>query len=408
MRLSADRQTIIGDIVGVPRWLAEIMATAYPSRSIEGALDAETVTGHKWRLVITDLALLGVRWPGVSTLEDLKTLFSDSGPEGVEVVEGERMGVTAAQKAVNAGVNVDDVRRQYYDGLTSDQAWWWVRAIYLDPNELIVDDDEGGLYRVGFTVKGDGITFDEPQAVKVEYVDVKSAPSKKAAAGLAVLTGTGEQAVAFASRAESRPDNNDQEVNQMSPELIQRLRDRLGLTADQLPDDATDEQISAALAAEPEQPEGAAPEGEPEAEGAEAPEAAEQPEPVAASTPPAGTVMVPAETWRQVQLQAAQGAQVAVRAESERRAGIIAAAVQEGRIAPSQRDHFGRLFDTDPEGAERLLTAAVEQGGLMPGTIPVQARGADPSPSDHNQEAYPASWLPELAERATSPITTEV
>jgi hypothetical protein len=50
-------------------------------------------------------------------------------------------------------------------------AWSWIRAVYLDPAELICDDDNGGLYRVPFSIAGDEINFDKPKEVKVKYVN---------------------------------------------------------------------------------------------------------------------------------------------------------------------------------------------------------------------------------------------
>jgi hypothetical protein len=87
MSLANNGNTVVADYVGVPDWLAEILPTAYPSRSIEGNFDVETVTGHKWRFVVTDVALLGVVWPGISTLDDLQISLSDTGPEGVTMAK---------------------------------------------------------------------------------------------------------------------------------------------------------------------------------------------------------------------------------------------------------------------------------------------------------------------------------
>src|SRR4051812_20836114 len=64
MRIEDNGMTLVGDIYGCPTWLAKILSSAYPSRSIEGFQNAQTVTGHEWGLVVTDLALLGVVWPG--------------------------------------------------------------------------------------------------------------------------------------------------------------------------------------------------------------------------------------------------------------------------------------------------------------------------------------------------------
>lgn len=121
------------------------------------------------------------------------------------------------------------------------------------------------------------------------------------------------------------------------------------------------------------------------------------PEMVAASAAlPAGHVAVPADAWALVQANAAAGAQVAVKTENQRRQGIIAQAIDKGRIAPAQRDTFTTMFDKDPVGTENLLTKPVTEGGLMEGTIPIEARGIDPSPEMASSEAYPAEWLPEL------------
>jgi hypothetical protein len=205
MRLEEDGHLIVGDLEGTPRWIAHIMASAYPSRSIEGNFDVETVTGHKWRLVISGLALLGVVWPGVSTLEDIASLYTNEGPDGVEVIEASKeqpVTITAAAgRTVVGQITVEDLRRQFYESLSGDQAWWWIRAIYLDPNELIVDDDEGGLYRVGFDVNNDEIAFAEPKAVKVKYVNASNGGVMAE-----TINGGREHVALFASRAESRPE----------------------------------------------------------------------------------------------------------------------------------------------------------------------------------------------------------
>lgn len=57
------------DLVGVPGWLADIVASAYPSRSIE----ATTTDDGDMR--ITALELLGVTAPGVHDIEDLRSLY---------------------------------------------------------------------------------------------------------------------------------------------------------------------------------------------------------------------------------------------------------------------------------------------------------------------------------------------
>ncbi len=71
------------------------------------------------------------------------------------------------------------------------------------------------------------------------------------------------------------------------------------------------------------------------------------------------------------------------------RDGIIAMAVKARKIAPDRADDYRRLYDADPRGIFNLLTAPVEEGGLMAG-INV---GGDPFPEQPTD--YPRDWLPE-------------
>src|SRR5499427_1703565 len=85
MYLSDNKQTILGSYVGVPEWLAKVLPVAYPSRSVDAQIGAETATGKKYEMVITDVSLLGVRWPGCSTLEDLPLWYGSETPAAAEI-----------------------------------------------------------------------------------------------------------------------------------------------------------------------------------------------------------------------------------------------------------------------------------------------------------------------------------
>jgi hypothetical protein len=177
MRLAQDGHLIEGDLTGVPQWLANIMGSAFPSRSIEGRFNVQTPTGKKHRLVINGLALLGVTWPGVMTLDDIATLYTEAGPK-VEVIEATPdLPITIkpkGQRAVVGKINVDDLRRAWYmaNRADPDKRNWWLRSIYVEPNELIVDADDGGtLLRQNFSIDGTKVTFGAPQRIKVQYVN---------------------------------------------------------------------------------------------------------------------------------------------------------------------------------------------------------------------------------------------
>lgn len=177
MKLVEQGHTIEGDLEGVPIWLANIMSSAFPSRSIEGRFNVSTPTGNNWRLVITGLALLGVSFPGVSTLEDIAAMFTEKGPK-VNVTTATPDApvsiVATGSRQIAAQVTVEDLRRSWYDATKDDPVlkMAWIRSIYLEPNEMIVDADDGGsLYRQSFSVKGDKIKFGKLKQVKIKYVN---------------------------------------------------------------------------------------------------------------------------------------------------------------------------------------------------------------------------------------------
>lgn len=209
MRLEHDGHKIVGDLQGVPVWLANIFETAYPSRSIEGRFNFKTPSGKKWRLVISELALLGVKWPGVTSLNDIASLFTPDGPEGVVVTEASEEQPVAAtvdrsQRQVSAQVTVEDLRRAWYGEAQNDptKKFWWIRTIYVDPNELICDDDQGNLYRVDFTINKDQVSFGDPKQVKIQYVNASHGGIE-----LGDPINEGRTHIArFDSRADSRPE----------------------------------------------------------------------------------------------------------------------------------------------------------------------------------------------------------
>jgi hypothetical protein len=118
-----------------------------------------------------------VVWPGVMTLNDIAALYSEEGPEVTitEASEDQPVTVTAAAlRKIEGQVTVEDLRRAFYLSIQGDpdKYNWWIRTIYMDPNELIVDADDGGtLYRQPFTIKGEKVKFGKAKKVKVTYVN---------------------------------------------------------------------------------------------------------------------------------------------------------------------------------------------------------------------------------------------
>jgi hypothetical protein len=255
------------------------------------------------------------------------------------------------------------------DGL--DTYWWWCRDVRLDPDEVIAADGEGGTWRVPFTTDGDYVvTFGDPVQVRETYVDV-AAPAAAASAATARVH---QRVAARGLERPTKPDPTNPAASAATTEEDDRvtidipaLRSRLQLSEEQLPDDATEDQINAALAETPE------PSPEPEQPQPDqlTPEPQPEPAPAAAS---ADTVTVSRQVWEQTtQRLDALEASARERTEAEtrqRRDGLASAWVQDGRIAPSERDHYRQLLDVDEDRTVGLAAT------LQPGRIPVDERGS--------------------------------
>lgn len=390
LRLSENGMAVYADIVGVPGWLADIMPYAFPSRSIEGFWGVESQMGKNWRFVLSALSVLGVLWPGVTVLEDLPQYWGDEVPPGVEI----DLEVVAASKqpgggpmGVAASANLDDIRRAFYNDYVPDHGtegslWWWIQAVYTDPNELVVEDDEDGqLYKLTFSSDADGnVSFGEPEPVRIDYIPDTREAKKAAATYIAAALGVGRTCLAsYPTRAASRPESTG---GAMDPKQI---RERLGL-----PEDATDEQVQtayaelgSALGQPPEatpvvdpnavvietgtgQPTPGANEGNNEGNAPEGGGAA--PAAQAAFTPPPGTVLVDAAQWETVKAGAMTAIDLKKTGDKSARETAVAAAVADGRIPPARKEHWLKLIEAD-SGALATLDA------LEKNTIPVDERG---------------------------------
>lgn len=367
LRVSANGQTLIGDLVGVPAWLADIIPTAFPSRSIEGVFDYGTANGMSHAFVLTGLALLGVNLPAIETLDDIAGLYgvAVSAPAtGTPVAATFKEGAMPAQPA--ATVSTEDIRRIYYDG--PGQGWaWWIREIHVDPTELIVEnDDDGLLYRVPYAIAGDQVTFETATRVLIQYVDASRAVAA-AAAGFPTPT-------SYASRADARP--NDPRGNPAAADPppagekggtrmdATTLRTRLGL-----PEDATDEDVEAKLT--------------------ELEDAATTPPPAPAPAPielPEGVVAIDESTLDELKVAAARGNQAHETLRTQERDRFLDNAVNAGKFAPARREHFANLYDADEVGAKELVAK------LAANTVPLAEVG-------HGQDGSPDATIAAQAEQ---------
>lgn len=366
MRLSDDGQTLVGDFVGVPGWLASadaegrsVIASAYPDRSGEFQRDYVCQIGHTHPFVVHAVALLGVVRPGIGTLESLYDLYAKA-PQKEEP--------TMANAAITlAGTTIDQVRRAYYDGPGGSYCLW-IREMFIDPPELIVQNDEDDtIQRVPYTVSGEGeVAFSDPQTVKVQYVDARAASEKPA--------------MAFASHAEARPRASEtssaaeaeghQGKEGAMPTLKEGLAQKLGIAAD-ADDETTLQALDEALAERA---------GDESDGGADAgqlfdnadPTPAAQPEPVAASAPKVvdNVVQLDKAQYDTMMAAATKVQQIEAERAREGREGLVSAAISDGRITPASKADWLKALEVDPGGHNRTALAS-----LKPGLVPLAEIG---------------------------------
>jgi len=426
MRLGDNDQTIYGDYVGVPKWLADIMPVAYPNRSVEGNWDVETVTGKKWRLVVTAVELLGVHWPGCSVLEDLPLLYGDEMPEDVELAAAIQAQLATGGDPMKFGrktaaaVNVDDVRREFYDQIADgDRYWWWIRAIELEPDQLIVDDDNGTLYRIPFSAANDEVSFEDPIEIKINYVDVAATATKEEKTAATAMIAAGllageEPAAVYASRAESRPVKATQEGGDVD---LESLRQRLGLPegtseeavlaeVDRLRDAGTNP-APAPTGPTPGQGNNPSPEQDPQQQpgSTDAPDPTppaneptgatppDSPEPDTTASAGEGTVTIDRATFEQLKQGAAAGLRLEASTLDRENDALLDQAIKDGKFPPARREHYKAALGADRAGTVELINK------LAPGLVPVELRASvgtgGGTTIEGDDGGLPDEWFPE-------------
>lgn len=378
--LSTDGSTLWGDYTGMPRWLADVCASAYPDRSIEGWYDYQCQIGHTHPFVLTGVALLGVTPPGIGTLEslqDIAALYGVAAAQDPAVVTTtshriviNATGGTQMPVPIAASATTEDIRRAYY----ADAPWsTWIEEIQLDPIQLIVCDDETGKrQRIPVTLDAakdgeEAVSFSDPIPVIVRYEDVSVAASAS-------------NTVRYASRGHSRSDASTQppatepmesNTHQMkekaamaAPDTVSTggLLTRLGIAPDA---DIDENGILAAL-------------DEALAERAETPPVAASAE---QSSVPEGHIVVSQRVLDELRIQAAAGAEARAHQLREDRDRALASAVQDGRISPARREFWASAWDKDPEGVAKDLAT------LPTNRVPVLASGYAGSETKDSDEA---------------------
>lgn len=421
LRLVDNDCVLMGDYVEVPVWLAEALPTCYPSRSVEGGYvtlernsepigswNVTTPGGKTYSFVLTACALLGTVPPAIADIEDLQRFVETGRGAVIAGRDPAELGGVAASGSLDpmpdrppvaAEADVDKVIVAFCEEFcVGDRYYWWPRAFRVDPNRIIADDEEGGLWAVQVsTDEEQNVSYGEPEAVLQTYV-----PAAAAAAALASLSTSadleGRVVARFASRDEL-PEAVPAHVREGGVEGSGNTSG-MNFTAEQrtaliakhgLAEDATDEVITAAVMATPDEPPaGGDGEGEGEGEGSEgsgsegegsgsgdgegAGEGSE------GTTPPANgngaaeasaspTITVDRGVWEQNQATLARLS----KSDDERRAKVreteLSGHIKRGAITPGTKDAWAAKFAKDEDVTRAELEA------LPDNLIPVSQRG---------------------------------
>ncbi|MFC9555569.1 phage protease [Rhodococcus sp. NPDC056960] len=361
LRVEDNGTTLVGDYCGIPAWLGDVMASAYPDRSIEGRHSFTDQTGRVHPFVLEAVALLGVTAPGVGTLaslQDVAALYgvaaSGGGKEEFTMPVDSKGAPHASTLKVAASITVAEVQSSFYSGPAAEN-WWWIEDMFLDPTEVVVIDDESGsLFRIPFTIEADEIAWGEPQEVKREYVAASTSvrkplaswASKEESRPAAATTAT------ETSAAETTTEEGGSDVA-FTDEQVGELREALSL-----PEDADDQAVFDAVLEKLTAPE---PEEKPADENVSASKVREY----ANSN---GMLLVEASSFKETTQMAERGAQALARLEAKDREDVVSAAIRDGQIAPARKQHWIKQLEADPGAAEVLAS-------LDKGVVPVQEIG---------------------------------
>lgn len=351
LKLSEDRQWVIGDYVDVPRDFAAELPSKFPNRSFEGWADVTSpATGITYRTVITAVALLGVAFPAISVLPDLTSeqVGNALAASGGRPFRATSVAGDGVPRSMQAQINEEDIVRAFQVQV-GEPSQLWIRTQLRDPDEFVCDTwDCSQIYKVPYTISGATIEFGAPVEQSLTPVD----SSAQAASGRFVR--------AFAARSESRP--NTHQEDDMDPKA---MRERFGLGPD-----ATDEELDAAMTRASELLTAANDTGEEDPDEVDADLDEEDPAPeanaLAAQLQAAGlTVIAPTELAK-LQRQAAQGAKARTAQVNAERDAEVASWKAHGRISESERPHFAKLAAKDLAATRDLVMATRPKG-----TVPV-------------------------------------
>lgn len=332
LRLSADGNVLIGDLVDVPAALAEVMPAAFRRRSVELAWGVRTASGKLHRMALTGLALLGVAAPAVKGLSDVLALYGRTATAGT----------IAASATGHAALELTATIADPLDAAELAVRTIAAAASTTIPDPVATPGHTGG--REGNPASHGGGQQVNEQRIR-ELLGIEADADLEAAVQSLVKesgsAGTGGEGEGGAGTQGDPPKPAE------------------GQTP----------------------PAGTAP----AAPAGQAPAQPAQPAPaqVAASGTP-GVVSLSAGQFEELQRQAAAGAEAAKTLAGQERERVLNAALSEGRIAPADAEAWKGRLEADLEGTKALLSS------LTPAfpTVELGADGPRALPKDPDETAW--------------------
>ena len=337
LRASDDGQALIGDMVGVPEWLAEILPSAYPSRSIEGLYDYTAPDGSSHDFVLTGLALLGATKPGVESLQSLQDVA-----RLYDIAAAGQVGGKAIELIVTAAANSDDEASEPHGaGPYADPG-------YLDGDGKQVSKSGNKAVKRYWLKDADHVRNAWAEISKPKNAD-QYTPNQLAR----IKTRIKQEAKKFGIKIEAA--SASEEKGAIVASFMERLAEHFGLDAD-----ADEDAILEAAAKAPTT----------DAATEETPTEGAEPHAVAASAPAVnGLMQIDPTQYRELVAAAEEGRQARLQQINEADEQTVAAAIRAGKVPPARKQHWLKSLKADREGTQQVLAS------LAPGLIPVSEKG---------------------------------
>lgn len=380
LRASEDGQSLLADIEGMPKWLAEAMPSAYPSRSVDALVGAVAGDGQAYRLVITHLALLGESVPAIQSLADVAALYGHDDTDVTQWLAASTVAATLRQEnpmpEMVSAARVETVMAAAEAAAKASTVDpdLWCREILRD--KVVLVNAKGQVWTATWAENDGNVTIGEPTPVTVAYQPLAASAVAAAAHALHAPVSYARLSPGLGHRKITAS------LGDTSVSITPAVREALGLD-----ESASEDAVNAALLARLKAPAvvpapttqetvPVTPAVVPAAQNDTAPvpngTAADIDSIVAAKVSAALAPIQASHTAYEAKIAALSGelAERKAKEASDHKAQVISAAANAGKFTPAEREQWEKDYDASPETTERILSR------LAPGTaVPVSASG---------------------------------